>query len=91
MNLDLSGSELATIERDYHDDNTHSKTEMSRWLQNTTCPSWEAVVQPLRLMEASAAADKIQREYITSIATTGSIVAVHSLLDKFSEKPLKIM
>ena len=78
VNLDLSGSVLATIERDYRGDNTRCKTEMlSRWLEKTTCPSWEAVVRALRLMEANAAADAIQREYVTSIATTGGIVAVH--------------
>ena len=78
MNLDLSGSELATIEKDYHGDNTRCKTEvLSRWLEKTACPSWEAVVQALRLMDANAVADTIKREYVTSIATTGGIVAVH--------------
>ena len=78
MNLDLSDSELATIERDHRGDNTRCKTKMlSRWLENTTCPSWEAVVQALRLMEANAAADAIQRKYNTSTATTGGTVLVH--------------
>ena len=74
VNLDLSGSELATIERDYRGDNTRCKTEMLyRWLEKTTCPSWEAVVQALGLMEAYAAANRIQREYITPTATTEGI------------------
>ena len=78
VNLDLSGSELATIERDHRSDNTRCKTEMlSRWLENTRGPTWEAVVRALRLMEANAAADAIQREYVTSTATTGGIVSVH--------------
>ena len=78
VNLELSGSELATIERDYRGDNIRCKTEMlSRWLENTKCPTWEAVVQALRLMEANAAADTIQRKYITSTATTGGTVLVH--------------
>ena len=78
VNLDLSGSELATIERDYHGDNTRCKTEMlSRWLENTTCPSWEAVVQALRLMEVNAVANTIQRKYVTTTATTEGKVLVH--------------
>ena len=78
VKLDLTGTELATIERDYRGDNTRCKTEMlSRWLQNTTCPCWEAVVQALRLMEANAAADTIQRKYVTSTATTEGTALVH--------------
>ena len=78
VKLDLSGSELATIERDYRGDNTRCKTEMlSRWLENATCPSWEAVVQALRLMEANAIADTIQRKYVTTTATTEGKVLVH--------------
>ena len=64
VNLELNSAELATIERNHRGDNTRCKTEvLSRWLENTTCPSWEAVVQALRLMEANAAADAIQRKY----------------------------
>ena len=78
MNLDLSDSELATIERDHRGDNTRCKTKMlSRWLENTTCPSWEAVVQALRLMEVNAVANTIQRKYVTTTATTEGKVLVH--------------
>ena len=80
VNLDLYGSELATIDRNHCGDNTRCKTEMlSRWLENTTYPSWEAVVQALRLMGAYAVADTIQRKYATSTttSTTEGMVLVH--------------
>jgi len=78
VNLDLRGPELTTIDRNHRGDNTRCKIEMlSSWLQNTTCPSWEAVVQALRLMEANADADTIQRKYVTSTATTEGTVLVH--------------
>jgi len=75
VNLDLSDSELTTIEMNHRGDNTLCKTKMlSRWLAKTTCPSWEAVVQALRLMEANAVAVTIQRKYVT---TTEGKVLVH--------------
>ena len=78
VNLDFSGSELATIERDNRGDNTRCKTVMLyRWLEITTCPSWEAVVQALRLMDADAVADTIQRKYVTFTDTTEGTVLVH--------------
>ena len=89
INLDFSGPALATIERDYPGDNTRRKTEMlSRWLENTTSPSWEAVVQALRLMEAYAVADTIQRKYVTSTATRtpeGMVVSVLGVYRSFSD------
>ena len=78
VNLDLSGSELATIDRNHRGDNTRCKTEvLFRWLENTTSPSWEAVVQALRLMEVNAVANTIQRKYVTTTATTEGKVLVH--------------
>ena len=77
VNLDLSGSELATIDRNHRGDNTRCKTEvLFRWLENTTSPSWEAVVQALRLMDADAVADTIQTKYVTSTDTTEGTVLV---------------
>ena len=78
VNLDLRGPEITTIEKDYRGDNTRCKTEvLSRWLENTTSPSWEAVVQALRLMDADAVADTIQRKYVTSTDTTEGTVLMH--------------
>ena len=75
VNLDLHSSELATIERQYHGDNTRCKIEvLSHWLEKTPFPSWEAIVQALHLMEATATADTIHRRYVTSTATTEGMV-----------------
>jgi len=78
VNLDISGPELTTIDMNHRGDNTRCKTEvLSRWLENTTSPSWEAVVQALRLMDADAVAETIQRKYVTSTDTTEGTVLVH--------------
>ena len=75
LNLDLRSSELATIEWNYPGDNIRCTTEvLSHWLEKTPFPSWEAIVQALHLMEATATADTIHRRYVTSTATTEGMV-----------------
>lgn len=74
VNLNLKSHELSGIEEE-HSKPTRRKSEMlSLWLQNTTNPSWEIIVQALRLMEAHSVADRIQRKYITCIASIEGII-----------------
>ena len=77
VKLDLKTHELGEIERNYRSDGIRRcKTEMlSRWLGNTTNPTWEAVVDALRQMRANAVADTIERNNILHTATSEGISA----------------
>lgn len=75
VKLDLKAHELGEIESNYRGDITRCRTEMlSRWLDNTTNPTWGAVVEALRRMRANAVADTIERNYILHTATSEGIV-----------------
>lgn len=74
VNLNLKSHKLSGIEEEYSK-LTRRKSEMlSLWLQNTTNPSWEIIVQALHLMEAHSVADRIQRKYITCIVSNEGII-----------------
>ena len=62
--LDLKINQLNTIDKNHHGDDERCRTEMLiRWLDNTTTPSWEAVIEALGQIEQRRVADEIQRKY----------------------------
>ena len=78
VNLNFQRHQLNEIERNYRGDDKRCKTEMlGFWLDSTT-PTWKAVADALRLMEAHMVADNIQRKYITSSTITEGIVLQYS-------------
>ena len=71
VNLELSYVLLKTIERNHHGDNERCKFEtLTDWLDNTTNPTWDAVVEALYLMDEHRVAEEIRRKYITFTTTT---------------------
>ena len=71
--------QLNEIEKRYQGDVKRCKNELlSCWLNNTTTPTWEAIVVALCLMEAHTAADVIQKKFITSSITNEGIALLHS-------------
>lgn len=71
VNLDLSYSLLKRIERSCLGDSERCRIEMlDHWLQNTTNPTWEAVIKALYLMDEHKVAKQILRKYMTSTTTT---------------------
>ena len=68
--LDLKTHQLDAIEKNHHGDNERCRTEMlNAWLNSTTTPTWEAIVEALRQMEQGGVADNIQKKYNVIIST----------------------
>ena len=71
VSLDLSYNRLRIIEMKNLGDNERCKLEMlADWLDNTTNPTWEAIVEALYLMDEHKVAKQIRRKYITFTTTT---------------------
>ena len=71
VHLELKIHQLDTIEKNHRGDDERCKTEMLiSWLNNSTIPTWEAIVQALGLIEHGRVADEIQRKYIGIFNTT---------------------
>ena len=67
--LDLKTHQLNTIERNHRGDDERCRTEMlAAWLDSTTTPAWEVIVEALGQMEQGRVADEIQRKY--NVTTT---------------------
>ena len=78
VQLNLKSHQLYTIDKNYHGDDERCKTEMlNSWLNNSTTPSWEAIVEALGLMEHGRVADEIQRKYIIFNTTTEGTVFLY--------------
>ena len=78
VHLDLKSHQLDTIEKNHHGDVERCKTEMlNSWLNNSTIPTWEAIVEALGPMEHGRVADEIQRKYINFNTTTEGTVFLY--------------
>ena len=67
VELGLKRYQLTEIESNHRGDVRRCKAEvLSCWLDNTTAPTWKAVVEALDQMDEHRAAGEIRKKFITS-------------------------